>query len=418
MRKSLLVLGLSACTIAMPTSQLYASDTSTYVYVESNLKGANANSIYAFAQQANGQLKPIAGSPFATGGAGVQYSGYSIGPFDSDQEVITNPQHTLLFAVNAGSDTIAVMHIGENGKLTPVEGSPFPSGGSDPVSLALDGNILFIANQSGDFARPATALPNYTTMRVQQDGTLVPVFGQGNDTINDTARTFQQTVSVAAGSSPSQVLLVPNKNIMFTDDFLGGLLGSFRYDDQGGMHELPAIALPASEFNNDNTTPRLPLGMWVNPGAPVLYVGYVTANKVGVYRYGQGGALEFLRTVPNAGKGICWIRSNRSGSRIYTTDTATNQISVYDSSDPEYPVEIQTLTLQGPGQAFQLSLSQDGRSLFAISQRSAASLPVGEGNALHTLKVKTDGTLVEEASPFVLPGADLARPQGIAVVQP
>ena len=417
MRKSLLVLGLSACTIAMPTSQLHASDTSTYVYVESNLKGPNANSIYGFAQQGNGQLKPIAGSPFATGGAGVQYSGYNIGPYDSDQEIITNPQHTLLFAVNSGSDTIAVMHIGENGSLTPVEGSPFPSGGSDPVSLALDGNILFIANQSGDFARPSTTLPNYTTMRVQQDGTLVPVFGQGNDTTNDTARAFQQTVSVAAGSSPSQVLPVPDRKLMFTADFIGGLLGSFRYDDQGGMHQLPAIALPASEFNSDNTTPRLPLGMWVNPAAPILYVGYVTANKIGVYRYGQAGALEFLRTMPNAGKGICWIRSNHNGSRLYTTDTATNQISVYDSSDPEYPVEIQTLTLQGAGQAFQLSLSPDGRSLYALSQRSAAALPVGEGNELHTLQVKTDGTVVEEAGPISLPGTNLARPQGVAVIE-
>lgn len=417
MRKSLLFIGLSVCTLSMPSSLLHASDSPTYVYVESNLKGTNANSIYAFTQKSDGHLETVAGSPFATAGSGVQYSGYNIGPFDSDQEIITNPQHTLLFAVNSGSDTIAVMHIGAGGSLTPVEGSPFPSGGSDPVSLALDGDTLFIANQSGDFARPSTTLPNYTTMRVQHDGTLVPVFGLGNETTNDTAHAFQQTVSVAAGSSPSQVLLVPGLHLAFTDDFIGGLLGGLRYDDQGGLHALPAIALPAAEFNNDNTTPRLPLGLWANPGEPVLYVGYVTVNKMGVYRIGQGGALEFLRTVPNAGKGICWIRSNRSGSRLYSTDTTTNQISVYDSSDPEYPLEIQTLTLQGPGQAFQLSVSQDGKSLFALSQRSSMTLPAGEGNALHVLTIKPDGTVVEEAPPIVLTETNLARPQGIAVVQ-
>jgi hypothetical protein len=53
-----------------------------------------------------------------------------------------------LFAVNSGSDTIAVFHIQGNGALTPVEGSPFPSGGNDPVSLGLNGNTLFVVTCS------------------------------------------------------------------------------------------------------------------------------------------------------------------------------------------------------------------------------------------------------------------------------
>jgi hypothetical protein len=40
--------------------------------------------------------------------------------------VIVNRDHTLLFAVNGGSDTIAVFHINGDGTLTPVDGSPFP----------------------------------------------------------------------------------------------------------------------------------------------------------------------------------------------------------------------------------------------------------------------------------------------------
>jgi len=117
--------------------------------------------------------------------------------------------------------------------------------------------------------------------------------------------------------------------------------------------------------------------------------------------------LTFLRTVPNAGQGICWIRSNRAGTRLYTTDTATNQVSVYDTSDPEYPVEIQTFTLEGAGNAFQLSLSEDGRHLYAISQH---------GNLLHSLIIQSDGT-VAEATAVKLPEPTGARPQGIAVVE-
>lgn len=410
MRKNPLIFAIAATCVAGSCSLLHASEVGQYVYVESNLPGANSNSIYGFRRGSDGNLKALPGSPFLTGGAGVQYSGPNLGPLDSDQEVITNPQQTLLFAVNAGSDSIAVFHIATDGALTPVSGSPFSSGGNDPVSLALAGNTLFVANQSGDFARPSTILPNYTTMKVGWDGTLTP---KGSDT-NDTSRRFQATVSVAAGSSPSQAYFAAGTPFLFGADFLGGLLQHFRLDEQGQLHQLAPIALPASEFGA--TTPRYPLGLWSHPRQPILYVGYVTANKMGVYQYNEEGELTFLRTVPNAGQGICWIRTNKSGSRIYTTDTATNQVSVYDASDPEEPVEIQTLTLAGVGDDFQLSLSEDGKSLFVLSQRTSATLPVGEGNVLHTLTVKNDGTIEETGTPIVFSLPTGVRPQGVAVV--
>ena len=45
--------------------------TSDYVYVETNIKTPNGNSIAGFVSGANGQLRPIPGSPFLTGGAGT-----------------------------------------------------------------------------------------------------------------------------------------------------------------------------------------------------------------------------------------------------------------------------------------------------------------------------------------------------------
>ena len=101
-----------------------------FVYVESNDPAGNA--IFAFARNdANGSLMPLPGSPFPAGGLGITFT-TALGPFDSDQEVIVNPQHTLLFAVNGGSDTIAVFNIQADGSLTPVAGSPFPSGAPIP----------------------------------------------------------------------------------------------------------------------------------------------------------------------------------------------------------------------------------------------------------------------------------------------
>lgn len=329
MQRNALMLGLAVFTFVGSCSIAQAADGAEYVYVESNTSAPNSNSIYAFRRGSTGSLTPLPGSPFLSGGAGVQYTGSNLGPFDSDSEVIVNPDQTLLLAVNSGSDSVAVFSIHEDGTLVTVPGSPFPSGGNDPVSLALDGNVLIVANQSGDFARPSTILPNYTTLRVGSNGTLIP-FGT---TTNDTSHPLQNTVSVAAGTSPSQALFPAGTNLLFGADFLGGLLQHFRLGGEGELYPLSPIVLPASEFTA--TTPRFPLGLWSNPKAPILYVGYVTANKIGVYHYNEQGSLKFLRTVPNAGQGICWIRSNQSGTRLYTTDTTTNQVSVYDSTDAE-----------------------------------------------------------------------------------
>ena len=86
--------------------------------------------------------------PALLAGGGVDNPGQIIGPNDADQDLITNPDHTLLFAVNPGSNTIAVFNINGDGSLTPVKGSPFPSGGVNPVSLGLTGNQLYVVNKN------------------------------------------------------------------------------------------------------------------------------------------------------------------------------------------------------------------------------------------------------------------------------
>ena len=383
--------------------------TADYVYVETNLKPAN--SIRAFARAANGQLDEIAGSPFLTGGSGSGYNGVAIGPDDSDQEIITNYDHSLLFAVNAGSDSISVFRIAGNGSLAPVAGSPFPSGGNDPVSLDIVGNILYVANKSGDPNRPTTILPNYTTRIIGWDGSLQPA----NDKTNDTSRTYNSTISVATGSSVNQVHAVPGSNIVFGNDFLADLIEHFRSDNIGGLHQLQPLALPTSLFN-DTVTPRIPQGIWTHPTLPYLYVGVPLFNKLAVYSFDLDGNLHYIRAVPNQGGAICWLRTNQWGTRLYSSDTLTNSVGVYDTTDPENPVEIQEFQLSGVGNSYQISLSTDGKSLYALSPRAAPTVPEGEGNVLHTLNIGDDGKLTETLPTIPFTSSTNVRPRGIAVV--
>ena len=401
MFKSLLA-GAALALLASAAAPLAFGGEAEFVYVESNIKSPNGNSIYAFRRGEHGSLTLVPGAPFLTGGAGVQDASLKLGPYDSDTEIITNPEHTLLFAVNSGSDSIAVFEIQENGALKPIEGSPFPSGGTNPVSLALSGNTLFVVNKNGDFARQSGILPNYTSFRVLRDGRLRPLEGS--------------TVSVALGSSPTQALFVPGTNLLFGADFLGGLLQRFNVNNDGYLRPRTPDALPGSEFADD-ATPRLPLGLWFHPIYPLLYVGFVTENRLGVYEYNSYGHLKFLRSVPNSGKAICWLRVNRAGTRLYSSDTGTNSISVYDLGLPEEPREIETVALSGLGNVLQFSLSSDNKYLYALSSRGSAEIPDGEGNILHVLAVASDGSVTEatgDAFNFHLPNG--VRPQGVTTV--
>ncbi len=394
-----LPLALLFCA-ALPSKAAPAETREGVVYVESNIGTANGNSILAYRRDAAGNLTALPDSPYATDGTGIYDTTLSLGPFDSDQNIIVNRNRTLLFAVNSGSNTIAVFHIRANGSLKPVKGSPFASGGINPVSIGLAGDTLAVVNKNQDINQPAVAsLPNYTTFHVN---------GQGQ--LEDLADT---TYYIDQGASPSQALISPNNKFVFGADFMGGLLRSFTIADNGSLSEHPPLPLPDAEFA-DTLTPRFPLGLDAHPKLPILYVGFVTINRMGVYTYDTTGTLHFERSVPNTGKAICWITGNKAGTRLYTTNTADNSVSVYDLTDPLAPVEIQKVILAGNSSAFQLSLDSKGKFLYVVGQRSSAATPLGDGSLLHVLKVDKDGLLREiGSSPLTLPVPAGTRPQGV-----
>jgi 6-phosphogluconolactonase len=129
----------------------------SFVYTISNPDGANT--VAAYERNAEtGELTFRATYP--TGGMGTG------SVIDSQSPLIVNAEGTFLYVVNAGSNNISVMAIGEDGSLELV-GAPVASRGVAPASLALHGDLLYVANK-GDGATP----PNYTGFRVNADGTL------------------------------------------------------------------------------------------------------------------------------------------------------------------------------------------------------------------------------------------------------
>lgn len=378
------------------------SHSHNIIYVESNDPSGNA--IFAFSRSPTGRLAPLPGSPYSARGLGITPT-FALGPFDSDQNVIVGNvgKHQFLFAVNGGSDTIAVFRINPDGSLTPVPGSPFPSGGSNPVSVGLtpDG-ILGVVNKDQDPGNPGQFLPNYTSFRVTSQGRLIPI--------------PHSVITVDAGSSPSQALISPSGRLLFGADFMGGLVRSFHIAPSGRLVPADAVSPPAELFQPSGAPP-FPLGLAAHPTHPLLYVGLVTINRLGVYHYDHGGGLRFVQSVPNSGTAICWLLVNKNATRLYTSNTGDPSISVYDlTRDPSTPVEIQKVVLRSTGNCFQFALDSSEQFLHVVTQQSAATQDVS-ANAINVLKVDHNGMLTEvPGSPTLLPVPNLVRPQGVAAL--
>jgi 6-phosphogluconolactonase (cycloisomerase 2 family) len=389
---------LLVLTISAVQTPVWSAGVTDLIWLESN--STAGNSILTFKNDGNGNPTFLGSTP--ADGIGVFDKTFALGPFDSDQNLIVSDDGTLLFAVNSGSNSIAVFRITPNG-LQAVEGSPFASGGSDPVSLGLKGDILAVVNKDQDPAQNANlVLPNYTTFRVLSDGQLTPI--------------ENSTVSVAYNSSPSQALTAFRGSFLFGADFFGGLLQSFSIDEDGRLRQNPPQALPNSIFAGQ-TAGHQPLGMRTHPNLPILYVDITPISRVAVYRYDERGVLSFVRTVNDSGTAPCWAVVNHTGTRLYATNTGDNSIAVYDLTDPLDPVEIQHFVMDATtGAPFSTVIDQSDEFIYVSSEQSSAnSTPAG--NAFHTLKVNPDGTLTEPFSPTVLPigGNVPVRAQGISV---
>jgi DNA-binding beta-propeller fold protein YncE len=375
------------------------------VYVESNRATPNGNTIIAMRYRA-GSLSPLRITEYPTGGSGSADLSDS-GVLDADQQLITNPEHTMLFAVNQGSDTIAVFRIARDGGLAPVDGSPFPSGGKAPASLGLDGDRLIVVNKAQDGVRKLTEdEPNYTSFRVAANGSLTPT---------------GSVVSIGPGASPTQALITHDGQVMVSTEEAGPFR-AFRVGEDGGLTPGPNSPLPADPSVFPPNFPKdkqWALGMGAHPTKNIVYAEMATVGKTAVYTYDPSGALTFVRAVPNEGSVLpCWTLLNREGTRIYTANAGSDNLTVFDiGSDPMNPHQLQSVKLNGRGNPWNLVLSPDEQFLFVVNPRATMITPVGQGNTVHSFKVGADGMLTElPSSPISLPVPLGTNPIGIAAV--
>lgn len=381
----------------------FASAQLNAVYFESNVGSVTGqNSIYGFSNDGAGNLTPLPGSPYLTGGTGVFDPGGLSNSFDADQQVIVNKAGTLMFAVNGHSNNISVFNINSDGSLTPIPGSPFDSAGSDPGSLSLDETstpmLLAVANKGSD-PNQVDGPPNYATFFLDPTGALTPT---------------GQTVTIAAGSSPSQVILHPSGHVLITDDFQAHTMSTYRYTSTGAMTLLHS----ASPQNGGNF-----LGMALHPTQPIIYAATPSPtlgkNFMSAYGYQtNSGSLTFQSIVKNGGRATCWIAVNAAGTKYYDSETVSNTVSVYDLTNPNKPAFQQQISLPAGGTPVNLTVDPTQKFVYVLQDRGVKEIAAGNPvqARILTLTINSDGTLsaLNPPIPITLPTGE--TPVGIATV--
>jgi len=375
------------------------------VYVQTN--DPDQNAIIAYQNNGDGQLQQLAGSPYLTGGKGIDHSSTQVVNSNaSDNEVIISNDRRFLLAVNSGSNTIAVFDIHSDGTLSPVPDSPFPSGGVLPVSLAHWQQYIYVANKNKYPLQSPNQKPNYIAFLLEGDGSLTSVPG---------AR-----VDLPTTSTPCQVLVSRNNPFLFGAEFTNNI-SRYIMNNNGTLGSIPGLSyVPAAGV----------YGLCQHPAQNILYAGFPREGVTGVYEIiPTTGAVNYITSV-NTGSGASNMRSNNGGDRLYVLNPYQNAVSVLNTSNAGSPTVLAKLTLKNPGpiyrshatpfpssECFSLGLSSNEQYLFVVSQNTnwGYTPDTGNNNWLHVLAVQGDGTLTEPGEPIQLPVGIAVFPRGVAI---
>ncbi|HWZ44030.1 MAG TPA: hypothetical protein VNW97_11165 [Candidatus Saccharimonadales bacterium] len=434
---SVFVLGLVFVATIEARAQEGGSGNDTHVlYVETNDHNPGQNAILAYNIDPNDGSLSLLGT-FPTRGTGAVNFDSRLGPSDHAQEVILSGDKRFLFAINGGSNTVAVFRVHGNGSLSHVLGSPFPSGGMTPLSLGQAGDKLYVVNGNNNTqanVAPNNTPANYTGFEIKEDGRLEPISGS--------------TVEIASNSNPTQAHISPDKKFLFGIDFFalpyqpqivpfiparGSLLESFQIQEDGTLREAPGspyLPPPSSRLDPSVSESGYLLGLIAHPAERILYAGEVATERLAVYTYDESGRLSLLTDVPLPGAAICWFSFDKDVKHLFSSEAGSNSIGVFDIANPFAPVHIQELPLrllghptaslpgnEFPTLSFQQALDPSGKFLFVVNHAETPNNDYPEGNAIHIMQVQPGGTLVEAAfSPLILPVPSNVKPTGNAIL--
>ena len=382
-----LVLGLTALGLfAVPGAALASGGSRVIGHVYLNGNTAVANTIAAYNRAPGGALTPTPGSPFPAGGAGL---GTGLGSQGAIQ-IADNGRFVL--AVDAGSNQISVLQTNPDGSLSQVPGSPVSSGGVKPVSIAVHGNLVYVAND-GSAATGTTA--NYTGFYLTPFGQLIEL---PNSTVN----------APGAANDLGDVLFNSTGSHLVGTEVASSLIDSFRVDFLGYLQTAPGSPYAGQGLGAFGSAfrPTDPHQLFVsNPHNVGNDVGTVSAFNVA-----HDGELSSIGASPFADlqNAPCWVAVTPNGQYLFAVNTGSGTVSTFSiNAAGDLTLLGSTLVNDNGGVGgTDPAISPDGQNLY-INETAA--------HGVAEMTIGSHGTLTElPSSPVALPASITASAGAVA----
>jgi DNA-binding beta-propeller fold protein YncE len=273
-------LGLAAVAAIPFATPAFASTAfggaSQAVFVQTD--NPSGNQVVAYHRAADGVLSPA--GTYATGGRGGILAGSVVDHLASQGSLSYDPSHSLLYAVNAGSDSVSVFGVsGDRLALRQVLGS----GGSFPVSVAVRGGLVYVLNALG-----GGRLQGYRVV----GGLLVPIPGSGR------ALGLNPTASPQYTNTPGQAAFTPDgTQLIVTTKDNGNDIDVFAVQPGGLLSAAPVV----------NAEPgTVPFAISFDQYGHLL-IAEAGTNALATFSLAASGTATLIDQAPTGASATCWV---------------------------------------------------------------------------------------------------------------
>jgi len=311
----------ATASVAAPAS----AHPSGAVFVQAN--GLDGNAIVAY----DGGLHQTGTYP--TGGRGGLEAGAAADPLASQGALTLDRAHGLLYAVNAGSDTITVFGV-HGSRLARLQ--VVAAGGSFPTGVAVHGDLVYVLN-----ARDGGSIQGFR--RVGSRLIRVPSWHRALGLDPAATPEFTHSPGQVAFTPDGRHLLVTTKGntseiLAFGIDPFGGpsatpvhnaepgavpfALAFDRYGQavvaEAGPNAAATFAVRGGVLTARSSAPTGGAATcWITGVDGVFYLSNAGSGTVTAFRTGADGSLQNLGTTSTSGGGTIDSAASADGSRLY-----------------------------------------------------------------------------------------------------
>jgi 6-phosphogluconolactonase (cycloisomerase 2 family) len=330
------------------------------VFVQSD--NTTANTVVAYHREADGALEES--GVYATGGRGGVLQGSVVDHLASQGSLAYDRRHQLLYAVNAGSDTVTVFAV-HGDRLRRVQ--VISSGGDFPVSIAVHGDLVYVANALG-----GGSIQGF--VRVGDRLLSVPSWHRGLGLDPSATPQFTHT--------PGQIGFTPDgSELVVTTKAGANSIDVFPLNGSGAPAANPAVTA---------TPNAVPFGFAFDATGR-LQVTEAGPNAVATFTLRRDGGLTKVGEAATGQQATCWAVITRGN--LYASNAGSGTLSGYrvGRHDALTPLG-NTPTHAGTVDA---AASSDGRFLY---------VQTGAAGMVDAFRVGHDGSLTPIGS-VTVPGA-------------